>query len=839
MVLLCTTRLYAQSFSKNYIDEPLPNVLRDIDAVYTDGNINFIFNELEDFTVTANVKATTVVQAIYKVVGFYPIQVSKKDNDIYLECWQKESGRIKGRLLDENMSPVEFANVHLFNPVDSSYITGGVSNANGDFVIPIDANRVLMKINCLGYMPYSKVHDTKNIGIIRMLTNAKVLSEVKVEQSQFVYDGDKMVAYPTATQLKHSYDFFSLLNMQPFAGLYVDEMNRTINVMGGQPVVLIDGVKCTSRDLLTIQPKNIKRIEYSMNVPMKYQDSGVSGIIYVYLKNPKAAGGSVYFNGLSAVNAGFVNADVVATYNQGKSQFTLDYGFEYRNYKQRVIDNKYSYIGDDFRVDLNEIGSESPFDYNDHILNAGYNYRHDNTMLFSAKLKNEFFTRHASEAGYVEDSFMGGYNRVTANRSYSYQPSLDLYLQKEWKGGHTLEAQVVGSLSDDGYERTYNDQIEETGEMMYFPSKVNTDHLSLVSEVAYKKTVSKKSILSAGLQNQLSKTENEYVVNDYTTTLQTNNNYAYVNYQQIIGKKTSLNLGTGVKYIQMQSESNNRDFVRNLSSLNFTSTPLSNLYLSLTGSYTPIIPSLSSLTDLVQVNNEYLLINGNPDLESGHRFATRFAISTDYKKKLGATLVNTLNYSINPYYTCVSYLGNGKFLGRAENYNKWLSYEARLALTLNEVFNKHFSARLEAHYHRYETSGDDWQHFINSLGVNCTLTGTFGNFMAQMQYRLPYKTLSGETVSMTEEGSQLTLGYRYKNWNFMASGFYLFSKSGTEYPKWTLSEVNPVTLNCYIKDNANMFVLSVKYNVSFGKLFGNTKKRTLNNSSVGAAVMTL
>ena len=36
-----------------------------------------------------------------------------------------------GRVIDERHRPVEFANVALLNPRDSSFLTGGVTNASG------------------------------------------------------------------------------------------------------------------------------------------------------------------------------------------------------------------------------------------------------------------------------------------------------------------------------------------------------------------------------------------------------------------------------------------------------------------------------------------------------------------------------------------------------------------------------------------------------------------------------------------------------------------------------------------------------------------------------------
>ena len=90
MILVCHINLSAQTFTKTYYDEPMPNVLQDINNSYTEGNIHFIFNELEDYTVTTTIINKTILDAIYEVIGFYPIKITRNANDIFIECWQKE-----------------------------------------------------------------------------------------------------------------------------------------------------------------------------------------------------------------------------------------------------------------------------------------------------------------------------------------------------------------------------------------------------------------------------------------------------------------------------------------------------------------------------------------------------------------------------------------------------------------------------------------------------------------------------------------------------------------------------------------------------------------------------
>ena len=53
----------------------------------------------------------------------------------------------KRQLIDNHNLPVEFANIQLLNPKDSSFLCGGVSNANGDFVIPDVYKRQMWKLS--------------------------------------------------------------------------------------------------------------------------------------------------------------------------------------------------------------------------------------------------------------------------------------------------------------------------------------------------------------------------------------------------------------------------------------------------------------------------------------------------------------------------------------------------------------------------------------------------------------------------------------------------------------------------------------------------------------------
>ena len=157
--LLCTFALAmsAQHIQRNYHNRSMSDVLIDLDKASKRYKISFIYNELEDFTVTQNVKTANIPDAIRKVIGFYPIQMTVGDSLITVECMRKSERKLIGRLIDNHNLPVEFANIQLLNPKDSSFLCGGVSNANGDFVIPCQQKQALMKVSFVGYKTICKL----------------------------------------------------------------------------------------------------------------------------------------------------------------------------------------------------------------------------------------------------------------------------------------------------------------------------------------------------------------------------------------------------------------------------------------------------------------------------------------------------------------------------------------------------------------------------------------------------------------------------------------------------------------------------------------------------------
>lgn len=742
---------------------------------------------------------------------------------------------INGVILSSNDSTaVVGANCRLMS--DGKLITGTTTNTNGVFALETEVKSVLnLEISMTGFSSTNIIIESGgknlNLGTI-YLDDGVTLNEITVTGNSVINSKGRTIIYPSSSDLKASATSISLFQKLPLAGLQANPITRSISVDGGTPVILINGVPSSIDDVNSLQPKDIEKIEYSRFTPARYADSNNSGFINITLKT-RNDGGQLYAWGRSAVNTAFVDANIRASYHQGASQFTLQYRPSWRNYQQVYDNTTKSFIGDDFRINLEE-HDRNPFSYHYHALKLKYDFSPSTNTLFSATF-NAIPNYHKSRSiARTIDSILGVYDNNNQTTSNDFTPSLDLFLRQDFNKKNTLEVQIVGTLSSSDYRRD-NNYVFSDGSADSYIMNVDSRRRSLISEISYIHTFSEKTSLSAGFQNAVSHSTNTYLTSDYKPILSENNNYAYVRLGQHVGK-FYIALATGAKLFWINNDLNKRNFVRNLSSAQ-VSWNINNKW-SLQGSfrYSPSIPSLTALTDYPQQTTPYLISNGNPELKVAENFL--YTIGADYSyKKFQASFSSAYSNANNSVISDISYLRNGLFLSQSINAKYRRVFQNDLYIRLGD-FNG-FGANLYMSLTHYQTAGTNWSHKLTSFDGSITVWWNKGPYTVSYWRKLPGKYLNGHYVGKEENGDALQFEWQpNKHWTVGASWMYMFDKKGTRYPAWDYSSVNPSYRERYIKNNGNMVVLSVSYSTDFGSIF-RTARRNLNNSDNGSSLLKL
>ena len=180
LLLLCLIAMSAkaQQLSHDFQNVSLSEALIWIDNAQDHYKLNFIFDELEDFTVTTRLENASVRDAVRQVCGFYPMHLTFDHQDIYIECTQKEDTKVIGRVVDDSGNPIEFANITLLK---DGFVNGGVSNENGDFVIPCKSQQITLKISYIGYKTVTRNVSVGHVGTITLQPETYMVKGVEVK----------------------------------------------------------------------------------------------------------------------------------------------------------------------------------------------------------------------------------------------------------------------------------------------------------------------------------------------------------------------------------------------------------------------------------------------------------------------------------------------------------------------------------------------------------------------------------------------------------------------------------------------------------------------------------
>ena len=309
----------------------LSEALIELDKSSNHYDISFVYDELEDFTVTKTIKrGRNLPDAVREVCGFYPVRVNVKGRDILVECIQKDRTKLMGRLLGPDRQPVAYANITLFPPSDSVYIGGGVSNETGDFVIPCGAERARVRISCVGYKTIERVMSIGDVGTIRMQMENNYLSNVTVsgrmpvirsqaDRLQYIVSNDEFARGLNAQELLSRVPMVSMAGGRAMIlgkGPARFMLNGRVTEMGNEAI---------QQKLWTLRSDDIDRIEV-ISIPSGRDMLEMGGgYINIVMRRDQTLG----WRGDVSAEAGYSNdwserASASVSYASEKFDMTLD-----------------------------------------------------------------------------------------------------------------------------------------------------------------------------------------------------------------------------------------------------------------------------------------------------------------------------------------------------------------------------------------------------------------------------------------------------------------------------------------------------------------------------------
>ena len=326
IAICCYTNMYGQHINRNYDDVSMSEVLCDLNQLSRDYNINFLYNELEDFRVSTHIKHKSFIDAVMQIVGFYPIRVVKRgEYEIYVECVHKTERHLSGTIIDENRQPVPYANVYLLHPSDSSVIGGGISNEAGVFVIPYEMPTVLARVSYVGYKTKYLLCNNEHVGTIQIHPETMSVKGVVVtgERPKVQLKGSSLMMNVEGTVMERMGTAEDVLSRVPT----ISKKGEVFEILGkGTPIIYLNNRKLSDlQELKNIQSDNIKNIEVVQNPGARY-DASVNAVIIIRTKRAAGEGLGVELTSWNRKGHGFANNERInLTYRTGKLEFFANF----------------------------------------------------------------------------------------------------------------------------------------------------------------------------------------------------------------------------------------------------------------------------------------------------------------------------------------------------------------------------------------------------------------------------------------------------------------------------------------------------------------------------------
>lgn len=840
--LLCTFALAmsAQHIQRNYHNRSMSDVLIDLDKASKRYKISFIYNELEDFTVTQNVKTANIPDAIRKVIGFYPMQMTVGDSLITVECIRKSERKLIGRLIDNHNLPVEFANIQLLNPKDSSFLCGGVSNANGDFVIPCQQKQALMKVSFVGYKTICKLVPIARIGNVRMQANSYLLKGVTVEAARVVEKVDRQIIFPTKEQVKTASNGYDLLDNLSLPTIIVNRAERKVlSLKGGDVQIRINDVKASMQDVLALQPDEVTKVEF-INVPgLKYGDSNLDAVINYQVRRRYAG----YVSGVSTMQgtkAGFNNSDGYFKYNVKKSEFSINYSFSYRSVEERSYESLGTYhLPTGETLHRNYLGYDSPFLYTTNNVQLGYNLSEPDKYTLNVRLN--FYNHNSPVRGmnqlYQESGKANQY--LQNNRKMLEQiPSLDIYYSLNMPHDQNLALNLVGTYIGTDYqyrmrEYTFNkspDESVKNAPLTDYSYDATGRKRSLIGEGTYSKNW-KQMALSVGGQYNISHTDNIYVgSSNADTELKYSNLYLFT---QLQGQQKwfSYQVGVGATRSSIHQGENGYSKWLFRPQVTLQAKASDRLSFKWSSKITSDIPSLSDLSELRQYSNSFEARDGNSGLKPFTGYNNTLSASWNIPL-MSVYLEGNWTYYDKPIATSIlpekredgSYL----FVSKPKN-QKSHNYKHLLLTPEVHLIKNHLDLNLMCEYQNVKTKGLDYSHEFNYFSYGAEIRYMTGNWNIGYGAYKVEKSFWGEKTNGGEPTSNLAVTYSYKNWQFGVLGLFVFYPHGCVYKDELFNKYVQQKNKVRLADQGNMLVFAASFNFSHGRRY-HTGSRKLNNS---------
>lgn len=686
---------------------------------------------------------------------------------------------------------MEFATVAVHNAADSSLVTGGITDLEGKFNLPVKYGNYYLKIQFISYgeklvggVNVSAQNPKVDLGKVSLAQSEVQLDEVTVqaERTQMELQLDKKV-YNIGQDLSNLGGSASdLLANLPSVAVDVD---GNVSLRGSENVqILIDGKPSNlvglsgSGGLQQLQGNLIERVEIITNPSARYDAQGGAGIINIILKKDKSKG----FNGSFQLQTGAPanhGASVNVNYRTGWINWFVNYGLNYReNPGQGYSNNTYTLADTSFFINQRRDAIRRGLSQNVRFGSDIY-FNEKNILTLSASVRDSD-DRNTTDVLYEyfdsQKDMFGERLRIDEEdeTDLNWQYALNFTREFQRKGQKlTFDVQYENSNEVESSDFDDNTFLDGEAPIPLTQRSVNDNgERRTLIQADYLHPVAKAGLLETGFRYTYRNIFNDYIVEsdsaqngNFEEVISLTNNFnfnesvtaGYVMFSNKVDK-FSYQIGTRVEHTNLETlleqtnDRNTQNYLSFFPSSNVTYAFTQELSVQLSYSRRISRPGFRSLNPFTSYSDPLNLYMGNPRLQPQFVDSYELGVLTNKEK-------SSIYYGVYYRFTDgvvqrIQTEEDGITTRMPEN----LAVEKSIGIELNisHEFSRRFRTQSNFNFYNARTSGtipDGQSFFAEATTLNARIGNYYTNdklFDAQLNlwYRAPQNTPQGRSLGI-------------------------------------------------------------------------------------------
>lgn len=518
-------------------------------------------------------------------------------------------------------------------------------------------------------------------------------------------------------------------------------------------LVLIDGIRRSTRDLMILRSEDIRKIQLYSNPPARYAHENIGAVIDVTTRKKTDRLYSVYLDTKNGVTTGYGTDMLSLAYMDSLNMVTAAYFIDYRALKDNRMNNIYSYSDktNEYR------GLPSTYKGQYHIGQMAYQC-YQGQDLFNVKLE---YRKSPGRQEYVQELVGSGEPPLSNSRilesDYS-AISADLYYMHTFNQNRSLSLNVLNTYYD-----SFSDNNLSSGIGGYsFANRIDNRSYSVIAEALYSDKLWNGDF-NAGMYYQY-KNLNQVYNDSEKSAIGTHKEYIYADYGNSAGI-FSYNIGLGLENNHYRTATDvTYDYLvfRPSAVLNLQYSKCSSVRL--TASVNSSVPNVGDLTSSIVTIDEHFYTQGDPELKPYHYYYTN--LSYRYASADGKLyLAPSVSYSYYPRKNMpVLYAAGADIIQRISSIDDVHALAASISLSWKPLKWLAFQPFYNYEFQKYQTPNQMVNHSVHNAGMSVQIVP--GNWQVIWNGNLPMTLVDGDLYTRMGFNTNVSALYKFKNMSF-------------------------------------------------------------------------